>query len=65
MVDKLAPPVEAAYQLYVPEHPLPVSITVPGPQRLLFEPDGTNGIALIVAVVATFVLGQLPTVQST
>ena len=66
MVDKLAPPVEAAYQLYVPAQPLADKVTVPVLQRLLFTPVGSAGIAMIVAVAAALlVLIQPLTVQST
>ncbi len=41
---KLAPPVLALYQLYVPLHPLAVRVTVPVPQRLAPTVLGDVGI---------------------
>ncbi|CAH0997524.1 hypothetical protein EMA8858_03658 [Emticicia aquatica] len=64
-VPKLVPPVSAAYQVYVPEQPLALKLTVPVPQRLPPVVVGADGIAVTVAIADDLVLTQLLTVQST
>ncbi len=54
-VDKLVPPVAAAYQLIVPALDAAPNVTVPVPQRLLSVVELILGIAFTVAVTALLV----------
>lgn len=51
-VPKLAPPVEAAYQLMVPALAVALKLTVPVPHRLPAVTAVIVGMVLIVAVTA-------------
>ena len=59
-VAKLVPPVEAAYQLIVPELAVAPKVTVPVPQRLLSVVPDILGIALTVAITALLVKVEQP-----
>ena len=54
-VAKLVPPVEAAYQLIVPELAAAPKVTVPVPQRLLSVTPLILGMAFTVATTAVLV----------
>ncbi len=54
-VDKLVPPVEAAYQLIVPALAAAPNVTVPVPQRLLSVVELILGMGFTVAVTALLV----------
>ena len=65
-VDKLVPPVAAAYQLIVPALAAAPNVTVPVPQRLLSVIELILGIAFTVATTAVLVaVVQLFAVAST
>jgi len=50
-VPKLVPPVSAAYQVYVPEQPLALKLTVPVLQRLLLVVVGEVRLPVVVRLI--------------